>query len=150
MQSRFRVRKQSVLQSCLPSSTKEVKVFVPRRRLKPAQQPKLTSLPAKSRAEQLLPLHLELLRCPDRFCIGLHKDDSPRGVHAYALCGSSKCLTRDHSSVLCPRKERSTLIVIAGACATFPVHSSAKCAQMALHALEPRQGRVFRHSGESW
>ena len=38
-----------------------VKVSVPRSRLKPAKQPKFASLPARSRAEQvLLPLHPEL------------------------------------------------------------------------------------------
>ena len=58
--SRHHLRKQRVLQNCLQSLTKAVKVSVPKRKLKPARQTTLTRSLARLRAEQVLPLPLEL------------------------------------------------------------------------------------------
>ena len=74
--------------------------------------------------------------------------DSPQEYMPTPTVRTVETPYRDHSSALRPRKERSLLTVIAGVYAMYPIHSSVKCAPTALHALEPRQGRVFHHSGE--
>ena len=112
-----------------------------------SHQPKLTSLPARSRAEQVPPLHLELPSVASRRI--LHKDDSPRGVHAYAHCADRRNALRATILLYCAPQGKIHIDSHYWGLRNVPHPQQREMWPTALHALEPRHGKVFT-TRESW